>query len=121
LTAASAVPVVKNDQENPTGGKQKLFCEYDSFGPVPKLTERNFRIHDVSESFDLAEQWAIQAGGQKECDNQGDQSSTVYCVIYVGFKVSRLTQILSRHPRRVGKPALPFSSRSLGSLWLNFF
>jgi hypothetical protein len=105
LTGASAVPVVKNYQENPTGGKQKLFFEYDSFGPVPKLTERNFRIHGVPESFDLAEQWAIQAGGQKEGS----------------FKVSRLTQILSRHPRRVGKPALPFSSRSLGSLWLNFF
>jgi hypothetical protein len=115
------VPVVKSYQENPTGGKQKLFFEYDSFGPVPKVTERNFRIHGVPESFDLAKQWAIQAGVQNECDNQGDQSSTVYCVIYVSFKVSRLTQILSRHTRRVGKPAIPFSSRSLGSLWLNFF
>ena len=81
------MPVVRNYQENPSAGKQKLFCEYDSSRPVLKLTERNFRIHDVSESFDLAEQWAIQTAGQKECDNRGDQSSTVYCVIYVSFVI----------------------------------
>ena len=76
------MPVVKNYQENPTGGKQKLFFEYDSFGPVPKLTERNFRIQGVPESFDLAEQWAIQAGGTKVMEQTEVIGREEICFVY---------------------------------------
>ena len=70
----------KTTKKNPSGGKQKLFCEYDSFGRVSKLTAtklsntwciRKFRSPRSDAALSrLAEQSAIQAGGQKECDNQ---------------------------------------------------